>query len=216
MRIALLICYLFFGVAHASTLIDQEGLGNNTIKHPQVKKLPTTDYTSRLIFIEKQIKQSENKHQELKEVYAQLISKLDSNSYSTKNDEANIIDISEQLTALFKKYDELKLSHSHLTQDDKGMSFAAWAGVLLACVAVIVTGLGVVIALLALWGYSNIKQAATIAAVKKSEKSIEEAIDSGQFNELIYTAVNRAIYRGVLSEDDFPESDLEGETDESL
>jgi len=87
-------------------------------------------------------------------------------------------------------------------------------GLLLACVAIVVTGLGVVIALLALWGYRNIKKKATKEVLKQSDKQIKEAIKSGHFDVLIATEVDRAIYRGIMSDSDFPSTESEGETHE--
>lgn len=98
--------------------------------------------------------------------------------------------------------------NSKLKQElDNGSQYSSWTGILLACVAIIVTVLGVGIALLAFFGFRNIKEAATKNAVKQSESQIGKAIQDGTFNELIYKAVERSIYRDILSESDFPDND---------
>lgn len=110
----------------------------------------------------------------------------------------------EKIERLTKKLDSIE---EKLPLENESTGFDVWLGLVLACVALIVTGLGVIIALLAFFGYSNIKKTATIAAVKKSEFLLEKAIQEGQFNEVIYSAVERAVYRDILSEDDFPEEE---------
>jgi hypothetical protein len=47
-----------------------------------------------------------------------------------------------------------------------GMTFTEWAGILLASVAIIITALGVVIAVAAIWGFSGIKSGAELAAIQ--------------------------------------------------
>ncbi len=113
----------------------------------------------------------------------------------------------EQQTKIDSLTRELNVLDEQLRSDKKGMGFEVWLGLTLASVTLIVTGLGVIIALLAFFGYSNIKKAATQAAVKKSESLVLKAIKDGQFNQVIYSAVERAVYRGILSEEDFPEEE---------
>lgn len=47
-----------------------------------------------------------------------------------------------------------------------GMTFTEFAGILLAAVAILITALGVVIAIAAIWGFSGIKTGAEVAAVQ--------------------------------------------------
>ncbi|MEF1284875.1 hypothetical protein QTN94_13080 [Vibrio sp. M250220] len=102
---------------------------------------------------------------------------------------------------------DIEILKEKLQSDKKEIGFEVWLGLTLASVTLIVTGLGVVIALLAFFGYSNIKREATKAAVKKSELLVLKAIKEDQFNEVIYSAVERAVYRGILSDEDFPEEE---------
>ncbi|ANS83976.1 hypothetical protein VSVS12_00140 [Vibrio scophthalmi] len=110
----------------------------------------------------------------------------------------------DKISSLTKDLDALK---EQLQSDEEGIGFEVWLGLTLASVTLIVTGLGVIIAVLAFFGYSNIKEAATEAAVKKSELLVLNAIKEGQFNKVIYSAVERAVYRDILSENDFPEEE---------
>lgn len=129
----------------------------------------------------------------------------------------NLVSAQEELLAenITLKEDLITLSNELITiknqinesKENEGIEFEVWVGLLLACVTLIVTGLGVVIALSAFFGYSNIKHTATDAAVKKSESLVEQAIQTGHFNKLIYSAVERAVYRDILSENDFPEDE---------
>jgi hypothetical protein len=207
MRITLLVCYIFFGVVHASTEVNPNKSINDTINESLITK-----YVLRLKTLEDKSIQSEFIYKDLKDASTLIIAELDSIKNSDKNTQLSILNSTKNITELLKKYDAL-------IQEEQGMSFEVWVGILLACVALIVTGLSFVIAILALWGYSNIKKAATEsateAALKKSERLIEDAIASGHFKDLIYTATNEAIYRGILSVNDFPE-ESEGDIDESL
>lgn len=55
---------------------------------------------------------------------------------------------------------------------DAGMSYSDWAVITLACVAVLVTALGVLMAILAVWGYKNIaKEAKTSAEIASNDAS---------------------------------------------
>ncbi|MEZ8059908.1 hypothetical protein [Vibrio splendidus] len=110
----------------------------------------------------------------------------------------------DEIISLTRDLDTLK---EQLQSNKEGMGFEVWLGLTLASVTLIVTGLGVIIAILAFFGYSNIKEAATAAAVKKSELLVLNAIKDGQFNRVIYSAVERAVYRDILSENDFPEEE---------
>lgn len=84
----------------------------------------------------------------------------------------------------------------------------------LAAATLVITGLSISIAILAIWGYRNIKKGAVDEALKQSEQQVIDAIANGEFNATIYLAVEKAIYRDILSTDDFP--DVDGEDDESM
>lgn len=72
---------------------------------------------------------------------------------------------------------------------DHGLSFATWTGILLACVSVIVTVLGVVIAILSFFGYRATIEKAKKIALKSADKSAREEvrgqIENGRFDKLI-------------------------------
>jgi len=114
-------------------------------------------------------------------------------------------------------HEKLKTEHSLLLDNSHSNGFEVWTGILLACVAILVTVLGVGVALLAFWGFRNIKEASikasTEESIKSSELIITEAIQSGHFNDAINTVVEEVVYRGVMSEDDFPPQEV-GDSDE--
>ena len=93
--------------------------------------------------------------------------------------------------------------------------FSSWTGFLLACVSIILTILGIGIALLAFFGLKELKKAAIEAAVKQSESQVNIAINNGTFNESMHKAVQRVIYRDILSETDFPQNE-KGLDDEDM
>jgi peroxiredoxin family protein len=78
----------------------------------------------------------------------------------------------------------------------------------------IITGVSLGIAIFAFWGYRNIKKEASELAAEKSKEMVENKIEIGEFDQVIYKAVEKAIYRDILSTEDFPED--EGVNDESL
>ena len=88
------------------------------------------------------------------------------------------------------------------------IEFTEWAGILLACVSVILTVLGVVIAILSFFGYrAAVKKAEDIASSKTEEtvskiagEIISEKIDDGAFNDLIVEAVDKVTFRGIFPE----------------
>lgn len=104
------------------------------------------------------------------------------------------------------------------------MTFEQWTGILLASVAVLITALGVVIAIAAIWGFSAIKRGAETASTEHVRDSLangdlgqkiderftaylNERLDKGQFRELIERRVDEVVYRGSevragLREDD--------------
>lgn len=63
---------------------------------------------------------------------------------------------------------------THLSVMPIGMTFTEWAGILLASVAILITALGVVVAIAAIWGFSGIKAGAESAAVRHVAEQFEE------------------------------------------
>jgi len=119
-------------------------------------------------------------------------------------------DLNRQVSTLTA---ELALLRNDLKQsleskdNESGTRFEVWIGLLLACVTFVLTGVGVIFAVLAFFGYSNIKNAAIKGAVDKSDTLVQNAINSGEFNNVIFSAVQRIVYRGILSDEDFPETE---------
>lgn len=114
---------------------------------------------------------------------------------SGQNNSKTLITLSKDIIEVTKQVSLLK--------DDS--EYDQYVGVLLTCVAILVTALGVGIGVLALWGYTNIRDTVTEVALKSSEEQVDVAIRSGKFNEAIHRAVEYVTYRGVMSDDDFPD-----------
>ena len=93
------------------------------------------------------------------------------------------------------------------------MTFEQWAGILLASVAILITTLGVVVAIAAIWGFSGIKTGAEVAAVNHVSQSLEggslgdrldarftdflnSRLDKGKFRELLERKVDAILYEG--------------------
>ena len=112
-----------------------------------------------------------------------------------------------------------------------GMTFTEWAGILLAGVAIIITALGVVIAVAAIWGFSGIKSGAELAAVQhvtdqltKGELSaklertftafLTTRLRDDKFRRLIEERVDEVLFAGAsarASEDEEQDIELEEE-----
>ncbi len=108
--------------------------------------------------------------------------------------------------------------------NDNEMDFSILAGILLAAVAVIVTTLGVALAIFSFFGYKKIMNsaqdaAATIATNKATEiakaktheatkEVLIELIENDSFNDIIEESVEKFIYRGIQS---YGQADLNGE-----
>ena len=111
-----------------------------------------------------------------------------------------------------KEIDELNLKVEQLvnTTVESGLSFEQWAGIVLASVAVIVTTLGVGIAIFSFFGYRNaMVKASEVASEKASEVAYEAAkneitkrIENGDFHETITVAIQKIAYEGILSSDE--------------
>jgi hypothetical protein len=206
MRLALLICYIFVGGAHANSE-DVVKIYPEPSQDFIINSEIILNYTARLAVLEETNKQSESKYTTLKESHETLLVELKEIKQKAKESSSGLLKNSTQINSLTQQYDDIKSIDNTLNNQSNNNSFDTWMGFLLASVSIIVTGLGVIIAILALWGYKNIKQAAIDGAVNKSAILTKEAIESGKFNELIYTVTERAIYRGILSDNDFPESE---------
>ena len=108
---------------------------------------------------------------------------------------------------------EIELLKARRVNDSLGMNFSVWTGILLASVAVIVTTLGVVIAIGSVFGYKKImtssrEEAERVARdeanlVAKTE--VAERIDRGEFNDLVVEAVDRVAFGNINSNNELDE-----------
>ena len=221
MKLVFLMWLAFIGTALAGTdnissssLKDQAKFEDDihTYNHRKKDNL-LLDYRARLDVLEYKHQESESKYNDLKLKY----DALKANEYevfsSAKETRLIVLDSAKQLTELSSRHIVLKANLDQLvnsnsnsnSNNNEGIKFEVWTGLLLACVAILVTALGVGIALLAFWGYKNIKDASVKASLNESELMINQAIQTGEFNDVIYAAVERVVYRGILSDEDFPE-----------
>lgn len=114
-----------------------------------------------------------------------------------------------------EKINFLNLEVEQLNASTKNQNdFSGWISVLLGCVAIIVTVLGVVIALLSLIGYRTaIKKAedkatetAELTAAETAINEIKKRVEDGSFNHVIEEAVQKLAY-GTISTSDFDQVD---------
>lgn len=114
-------------------------------------------------------------------------------------------------------------------EDSSGLNFAIWSGILLTSVAVILTALGIVMAIFSFFGYKKMinsaKESATKISTEKASEVTEKLapevtesvllklMDQGNFDTLILEAVQKVTYRGIA----FSSGDmLEGSNQENL
>lgn len=86
-----------------------------------------------------------------------------------------------------------------------------WTGWMLGAASLIITGLSFTLAILAFWGYRNIKTGAVESAIEKSKSVVSTKLENGEFDSVIFKAVEKSIYRNILSENDFPTDPPEDE-----
>lgn len=107
-----------------------------------------------------------------------------------------------------------KLEESLNKNDNGGLTFAVWAGILLAAVATLVTTLGVAMAIFSFVGYKKIMGSAQDVATTKSElvatsvaeelapvvteRVLVKLLEDGNFDKVINEAVEKVIYRGIM------------------
>lgn len=84
-----------------------------------------------------------------------------------------------------------------------GTTFEVWSGILLGCVAVMVTILGVGVALLSFIGYRELikkgTEKASLVAAEKTEKEFQRFIKQGKLDAVIAEGINRITYRDISS-----------------
>ncbi|WP_449576624.1 hypothetical protein [Lelliottia nimipressuralis] len=121
---------------------------------------------------------------------------------------------------------EIEVMRNKITslENSSGMNFAVWTGILLASVAVILTVLGIAMAVFSFFGYKKIMAsvkdvATTISATEAAivserlaptvtEDVLLKLIEGRSFDKIIYEAVQKVTYRGIrFSSEDMLEED---------
>lgn len=158
-----------------------------------------------------------------------LLKKIESFESNFNNYVTDTSKQTEQLESIIRLQNEkinfLNLRVEQLSAPTKNQKdFSGWISILLGCVAIIVTVLGVIIALLSFVGYKTaIKKAedkateiasitaaeiATATAVKIATTEIEKRVEDGSFNPVIEEAVQKLAY-DTISTSDFDQIDDE-------
>lgn len=133
-------------------------------------------------------------------------------------EEINNLKISLALQETQIKHIERMLNNKNI-EIENGMSFEVWIGVVLACIAVLLTILGLGIGILSIFGYKKVigsaTSAAEAAAITKTVETVKEIassatqeeiiklIDKGSFDKIISHAVETVVYRGINPLEDF-------------
>lgn len=132
-----------------------------------------------------------------------------------------------ELDKLSQDYSELKTYVELQKESGDLISFSSWASFLLTAVAVLVTVLGVVIAIISFIGFRGIKAQAEAIAITAAENQVEikldqiavkefqRLIDEGALNKQLESAVDMILRLGNVSQydelDKYDESEGEGE-----
>lgn len=122
--------------------------------------------------------------------------------------------------------DELKKALIESSSNDE-MTFEEWTGILLASVAIILTTLAVVIAIVSFYGYKKIINSANDIAIQKSTEVTAEIVNNQihettkvelvslfedeRLDEFLLEAAGKVIYRGISRANYNGESDVSGE-----
>lgn len=118
-----------------------------------------------------------------------------------QSDNSEILEKFDALEAQIEAFAQSTQNHSK----DKGISFEVWTGILLACAALILTALGVGIAVFAIIGYKQtISQAKDIAkdvAICAAEADISARVDAGDFDPIIMEAVDKIAFSNIGQSD---------------
>ncbi|MCH1924532.1 hypothetical protein L9G74_08285 [Shewanella sp. C32] len=148
-------------------------------------------------------------------ILEKLIELKSNNDYLLKENQElkKLHDNNEVYQEELKRYknSELTLQNelSNLRNRHDTPSWVEWIGILLACVAAIVTILGVFVAIFSFYGYKKIVDETKNIAEAKTEKTIPELlpeltkkelislIEDGSFNDIIEEAVAKVTYRGI-------------------
>lgn len=118
-----------------------------------------------------------------------------------------LINLSKESDVLKEELRQIRIyteeNFANLKNQKKEPGFAIWTSILLGCVAIIVTALGVIIGLLALVGYKEIKNETKKTAESIAKQVSEETssqVANAQVNEITKTEVAKLIQNGDLRE----------------
>ncbi|WP_368217393.1 hypothetical protein [Acinetobacter baumannii] len=103
-----------------------------------------------------------------------------------------------------KKYESLKLELASQKEANTNLEFPVWISIVLGCVAILVTVLGVIVAILSIFGYQKIKDSATKIAEEKTLETattVAKDIVNDQLQGIASTEVARLIAEGELREE---------------
>lgn len=130
------------------------------------------------------------------------------------NNNRNTTELELKIKAQEHRIKTLEKQISTDTKTDDGITTT----IVLASVTVVVTVLGVLMAILSIFGYTNIKQEATKASketalstvkaiaeeglLQATERSILSLIEKGRFDEIIQNSISSIEYRGISIDND--------------
>lgn len=103
-----------------------------------------------------------------------------------------------------KKYESLKLELASQKEANTNLEFPIWISIVLGCVAILVTVLGVIVAILSIFGYQKIKDSATKIAEEKTLETattVAKDVVNDQLQGIASTEVARLIAEGELREE---------------
>jgi len=103
-----------------------------------------------------------------------------------------------------KKYESLKLELANQQETNSNLEFPIWISIVLGCVAILVTVLGVIVAILSIFGYQKIKDSATKIAEEKTLETattVAKDVVNDQLQGIASTEVARLIAEGELREE---------------
>lgn len=103
-----------------------------------------------------------------------------------------------------KKYESLKLELASQKEANTNLEFPVWISIVLGGVAILVTVLGVIVAILSIFGYQKIKDSATKIAEEKTLETattVAKDVVNDQLQGIASTEVARLIAEGELREE---------------
>lgn len=144
--------------------------------------------------------------------------------------------IENQKSAISNLQERQQQLQEHIEKSEGRMSFSVWVSVLLACVTIIVTVFGVIVAIVTFFGFKNVKESAIKSAQELStsvasevarneanqkinevaKKEIAFLLDNGELKEHLESAVDLIVRRQIKDNGSngfskYPELDLEEE-----